>query len=241
MQLSCREKRSGIGRIYPSPKTMRDFVRGSTVIGFRYDKGMVVAADTRASYGRLAMHNSVGRIFNIGGTVVGFSGEVSDMQYLVKRLSLMTEEENRKIEPKGYHSIIQRILYSARSRLEPLNISVCVAGINTGVDGRHEKILGAVDMLGNFFFSDVICTGISAHIVMPFLREHVEDKEDTVTREEATKLAEEAMRLLVYRDCNAYNRIQVACVDGDGVLISEPYSIDTKWEIGLNEDEVLLE
>jgi 20S proteasome subunit beta 7 len=223
------------------PWKMRDFVRGSTVVGFRYDRGVVVAADTRASYGRLAKFNAVERLFNIGGTVVGFSGEVSDMQYLVKRLALITEQENRKIEPKGYHSIIQRILYSARSSLEPLNLSVCVAGVNTNGDREREKVLGAVDMLGNFYFSDVICTGISAHIVMPFLREHVEDKEDGITREEAIKLAEEAMRLLVYRDCNAYNRIQISCVDSDGVFISEPYAIETRWEIGMKEDELLLE
>ena len=39
------------------------------------------------------------------------------------------------------------------------------------------------------------------------------------------------MRVLFYRDCRALNRIQIAKVTkADGVLISEPYEIETSWD-----------
>jgi 20S proteasome subunit beta 7 len=38
------------------------------------------------------------------------------------------------------------------------------------------------------------------------------------------------MRVLYYRDCRASNRVQIAKVTTDGVVISEPYEISNDWE-----------
>lgn len=226
---------------------MRSFVTGTTVVSFRYRDGIIMAADTKASYGRLAKFSGVQRMFTLGDqTLVGVSGELSDMQHLIKTLSILTEEDNRKIDPRSYHKMIQRILYSARSRVKPLNLSVCVGGVNVvgSVDGEahsKKKVLGGIDRLGNFYFSDVVCTGIGSYLVLPFLRSRVEGREDEITKEEAVGLVEEAMKILCYRDCNASNEIQIACAVAEGVHISEPYSIQTNWDIGLREDEIVIE
>ncbi len=34
------------------------------------------------------------------------------------------------------------------------------------------------------------------------------------------------------RDCRSLNRIQVAKVNSEGVLVSEPFNIETSWDIG---------
>lgn len=225
---------------------MRNFVTGTTVVSFKYKDGVIMGADTRGSYGRLAKFRGIERIFKLADqTLLGLSGEVSDMQYLVKTLEILTEEDRRRIDPQSYHRMIQRILYSARSKVKPLNLKACVGGINegpgeNGVDASR-RVLGSVDHLGNFFFSDVICTGIGAYLVLPFLRSKVEGREDEISREEAIGLVEEAMRLLCYRDCNASNEIQVGYVDSKGVFISEPYTIQTDWDIGLKEGEIVIE
>nr|AGE95445.1 26S proteasome beta-type subunit [Encephalitozoon cuniculi] len=229
-----------------APK-MRDFVTGTTVVSFRYRDGVIMGADTRGSYGRLAKLSGVQRIFKVGDqTLLGMSGEISDMQYLVKTLTILTQEDNRRIDPKGYHKMIQRILYSARSKISPLNLSVCVGGLNAASDGdrrthTREKMLGCVNHLGNFYFSDVVCTGIGGYLVLPFLRSRVEGREEEIAREEAIGLVEEAMRILCYRDCNASNEIQVGYVDDQGVHISDPYQIKTNWDVGLREDEIVIE
>lgn len=224
---------------------MRNFVTGTSVVSFKYKDGIMMGADTRGSYGRLAKYSGIQRMFKFGDqTLIGISGEVSDMQYLVKTLNILTEEDNRGIDPKGYHKIIQRILYSARSRVSPLNLSVCVGG--TRLDGDsitsgERNMLGCVDRLGNFYFSDVICTGIGSYIALPFLRSKVEGREDEITREEAINLVEEAMRILCYRDCNASNEIQIGYSDNQGVHISDPYPLKTNWDIGIREDEIVIE
>ncbi|WEL38578.1 proteasome type-4 subunit beta [Encephalitozoon hellem] len=226
---------------------MRNFVTGTSVVSFKYKDGIIMGADTRGSYGRLAKYSGIQRMFKFGDkTLIGISGEVSDMQYLVKTLNILTEEDNRGIDPKGYHKIIQRILYSARSRISPLNLSVCVGGINAGHErgcaiSNEKKMLGCVNHLGNFYFSDVICTGIGNYIALPFLRSKVEGREDEITREEATSLIEETMRILCYRDCNASNEIQIGYADSQGVHISDPYPLETNWDIGIREDEIVIE
>jgi len=41
------------------------------------------------------------------------------------------------------------------------------------------------------------------------------------------------MRVLFYRDCRALNKIQIAKVTKeDGVLISDPYELETDWSSG---------
>lgn len=221
---------------------MRSFLTGTTVVSFKYRDGVVMGADSRGSYGRLAKFEGIMRMFRLTDqTLVGVSGEISDMQHLMRVLEVMGEEDTRKIDPQSYHRAIQRLLYKARSEHKPLNLNVCVAGMGgDGADPRG-RMLGCVDHLGNFFSSEVVCTGIGAYIVLPFLRSRIEGREDEITREEAVRLVEEAMRLLCYRACNASNEICIGYADGQDVFVSEPYRIETSWDIGLKEGEIVVE
>ena len=47
---------------------------------------------------------------------------------------------------------------------------------------------------------------------------------------EARALLEDCLRILFYRDCRALNRVQIAKVTEDGVLVSDPYELDTYWD-----------
>ncbi|KAM0672466.1 beta type-4 subunit of proteasome [Ordospora colligata] len=224
---------------------MRNFVTGTTVVSLRYRDGVIMGADTKGSYGRLAKYTGLQRIFKMGDqTLIGVSGEISDMQYLKKALETLTEEDPRRIDAYGYYKMTQRIMYSARSRMSPLNLSVCVGGVDsvcTAEGLNNQKTLGCVDHLGNFYFSNVVCTGIGAHLVLPLLRSKVDGREDEITREEGISLVEEAMRILFYRDCGASNEIQVGYADAQDAHISDAYRIQTNWDIALREDEIVIE
>ena len=64
--------------------------------------------------------------------------------------------------------------------------------------------------------------------LIPIMREKY--RED-LTEGEARAMLEDCMRVLFYRDCRALNRIQIAKVTkDDGVLISDPYEIETDWK-----------
>merc|ERR1711991_784845 len=42
---------------------------------------------------------------------------------------------------------------------------------------------------------------------------------------------EKCMRVLFYRDARTINRIQIATVNADGVSISEPFELETNWDL----------
>ncbi len=57
-------------------------VTGTSILGIRYKDGIMMAADTLASYGSLARFMDVRRLKDIGSNVVlGASGDMSDFQF----------------------------------------------------------------------------------------------------------------------------------------------------------------
>lgn len=60
---------------------------GTSVLALKYKDGIMLAADTLASYGSLARFKDVERLKPVGDyTVVGAGGDMSDFQYLEKTL-----------------------------------------------------------------------------------------------------------------------------------------------------------
>jgi 20S proteasome subunit beta 7 len=89
--------------------------------------------------------------------------------------------------------------------------------------------LGYVDYQGTTYESSTIATGYGAYIAQPLLRNAVEGKEEILTEEQATKILNDSMRVLFYRDARSLNKIQRATVTSQGIKITEPYSLDTEW------------
>ena len=59
----------------PTTHTRQPIVTGSSVLAVKYDKGVMIAADTLASYGSLARYKDVRRIIKVGDrTIMGASG-----------------------------------------------------------------------------------------------------------------------------------------------------------------------
>jgi 20S proteasome subunit beta 7 len=50
---------------------------------------------------------------------------------------------------------------------------------------------------------------------------------------EATALLHDCLRVCYYRDKNSINKFQLAKVTKDGVEISEPFALETKWDYKL--------
>ncbi|PTB78153.1 proteasome, subunit beta 4 [Trichoderma longibrachiatum ATCC 18648] len=71
----------------PKQNTQQPIVTGTSVVAIKFKDGVVMAADNLASYGSLARFTDVKRLRPFAGTsVVGFSGDISDMQYLDRHL-----------------------------------------------------------------------------------------------------------------------------------------------------------
>jgi len=214
----------------PKTQTLEPYVTGTSVLGIKYKDGVMVAADTLASYGSLARFRDIQRIASLGKyTLIGASGELSDFQYLLRLLDdLVTEDQiaqdGSAYYPHSIHSYLARVLYNRRNKFDPLWGQFIVAGYRNG-----QSFLGFSDLRGTNFQDETLATGYGAHIARPLLRSGYRPD---LSEDDARKLLEECLRVLYYRDARSLNRIQIATANANGTTISAPYELTTDWDVG---------
>lgn len=210
---------------------MKNYVIGGSIIGFKYNKGICIASDTKLSYGSLHLRSNVSRILTLNKScVVAFSGDYGDIQFICEYLLEKIADLDGKLECSSYLRIVQRLLYERRSQMNPLNVFCIVANVS---DADNPAIsLGGVNLRGNFFFSDVVSSDLGEHMAVPYLRSAVEGKSHLIDKNEAKSIAEEAMKMLYSRSARSSNNVQLAFVENDGVEMSEFYDLKVNWEIG---------
>jgi len=214
----------------PTTRTLEPSVTGTSVLAVRYKDGVMLAADTLASYGSLARFRDQERLCIVGkNTLIGGSGDVSDWQFLTKHLNeLITSyeivDDGSHLSPDSIHSYLTRLMYSRRNKFDPLWNMIVVAGYENG-----RSFLGLSDLRGSSFEDNIIATGYGSYIAIPLLRSAWRPD---LSREEAIKLLEDCMRVLFYRDARSSNRIQMANISAEGPKISEPYELQTDWTVG---------
>jgi len=58
-------------------------VTGTSVLGVKFDGGVIIAADTLGSYGSLARYRTVSRLLRVNDTtVLGSGGDYADFQFI---------------------------------------------------------------------------------------------------------------------------------------------------------------
>jgi 20S proteasome subunit beta 7 len=209
-------------------RTQQPIVTGTTILGLKYKDGVMLAADTLASYGSMARYKDVRRIKTVGdNTIIGASGEMSDFQAVMKKLENMdledmNSDDGYKRSPSEVFNFLRAVMYQKRNKGDPLWNQLIVAGHK-----NDAPFLGYVDLIGTAYEENFIATGFGAYLAMPLIRERWSaDMEEG----EARGLLEDCLRVLYYRDCRATYRIQIAKATAEGTLVSEPYEISHDWE-----------
>ena len=106
----------------PTKHTTSPIVTGTTVLGIRYDEGVMLAADTLASYGSLARYKDVRRIQKVGETtLVGASGEISDFQSIMEMLESMNQADINQDDgytktPTEIYNYLRAVMYQKRGK-----------------------------------------------------------------------------------------------------------------------------
>jgi len=156
----------------PVKHTTRPIVTGSTVIGVKFNGGVLVAADTLCSYGSTARFKNVCRLKTVGdNSILAAGGEFSDFQKLSDMIDELYEEgecydDGAKMGPKEWASYITRVEYQNRSKMNPLWCSLILAGKQAG-----KTNLSYIDLHGTFFETDsFVATGLGAYMAIPLLR-----------------------------------------------------------------------
>jgi 20S proteasome subunit beta 7 len=223
----------------PSQRTTRPIVTGTSVLGIKYKDGVMIAADTLCSYGSMAKYKDARRIVTVNSkTLVGAGGEYSDFQE-VSQMLIQKNLEDRCLSESLYDdegdcakevwNYLRSVMYNRRNKMNPLWNDLVVAGFtNSGIGGEESKpFLGFVDKIGTTYEDNFIATGFGSYLALPIMREKYRaDLEEG----EARCILEDCLRVLFYRDCRALNRIQIAKATTDGVMISEPYELETSWD-----------
>lgn len=208
--------------------TQRPTVWGSSVIAIKYRDGVMMVGDTLGSYGHLARYTNIQRFAKItDDTLIGGAGEISDFQHVAKTLKELSVEDfcyddGITMSPKEVFSYLSHMMYRRRSKFDPLYNQFVVGGFRDG-----EAFLGYTDLQGTAFEENFVCSGLGLHLSMPIIRN---GWRADLTKAEAEELLKTCLSVLFYRDSSTINRFQISSVTANGVDISEPFSLDTKWK-----------
>ncbi|KAG8655283.1 proteasome subunit beta type-4 [Manihot esculenta] len=210
-----------------SERTLYPYVTGTSVVALKYKDGILMAADMGASYGSTLRYKSVERIKSVGKhSLLGASGEISDFQEILRYLDELILYDNmwddgNSLGPKEVHNYLTRVMYNRRNKFNPLWNSLVLGGVKNG-----QKYLGMVSMIGVNFEDNHVATGFGNHLARPILRD---EWHENLSFEDGVKLLEKCMRVLLYRDRSAVNKLQIAKITEEGVTISQPYALKTFW------------
>ncbi|KOS20188.1 Proteasome subunit beta type-7 [Escovopsis weberi] len=210
----------------PKQNTQSPVVTGTSVLGIKFKDGIVMAADNLASYGSLARFTDVKRLRTFAdSSLVGFSGDISDMQYLDRHLIDLALSEayqspdKPRLSAANLHRYLAKLLYHRRSKFDPLWNHILVGGL----DDAGEPFLAAADLLGSTYSAPSLATGFGAMLAQPIMRRYVESDEDAkkLSREQAVDIIKECMKVLFYRDARSLDSYSIAVVTKDGIDLKE--------------------
>jgi 20S proteasome subunit beta 7 len=185
-----------------------------------------------ASYGSLARFTDVKRLRKFNDqVVVGFGGDVSDMQYLDRLLNSLDIRENYSsndtpLSAKNLHTYLAKVMYKRRSDFNPLWNHLLIAGL----DGESKPFLASADLLGTTFTSPTLATGFGAHLAQPILRRTLPDEESVakISKEQAVELVKECMKVLFYRDARSMDKYSISVITKEGVEMKENEKLESQ-------------
>ena len=212
---------------------------GSSVIGLKYNNGVIIASDTLMCYGgSLSLMHSRERIKVLNErTVIGYSGEFSDMQETSRILNELILEDQLETNRNGVMGPVElghylsSLHYYQRNRLDPYLNSAIVGGI----DFNGDVVLMQVDPFGTFLTGNYFTTAFANYFACSLLRNEYPKNPNELTKEQAMNLIRKCFEVLFYRDSKAGDEIQYIVLEkvGNNQLKTEDgvFKLDTKWNI----------
>ncbi|XP_036229308.1 proteasome subunit beta type-4 [Bactrocera oleae] len=217
--------------LYGSNRSSSPITTGTSVIGVKFDGGVMIAADNLVSYGSLARYQDVQRVFKINEkTIIGAGGDFADFQSLKRSIDQkmvedMCYQDDIEMQPKSLYNWLTRILYNRRSRINPLWLEMVVGGMQDGV-----PFLGHVDLRGRAYEDDVVATGFGKHFALPLVREQISNNR-LLSQSEASQVLRKCMEVLYYRDCRAISKYSVAVSTAQGTIVQGPFEVNQNWQL----------
>lgn len=183
-----------------------------TVVGLRYDGGIALASDTRATARYQVRSKNLRKIFEIQDNIgVAISGLAGDAQRLV---DIMKSESNiyrirrgKPIPPQSLARLTANIFHS--QRVFPYIVSL----ILSGVDGEGPRLYFLDPAGGQLEEEKFASAGTGSSVAYGVLEQNYKEDMDD---EDALKLAAQSIQQAIERDAATGDNVMLAKIDGEG-------------------------
>ena len=223
----------------PIKHTTTPIYVGRSVIGMKYNKGVIMACDTKLNYGSMTdLTNCDQRIKILGQrALIGYSGEFSDLQETSRLLNELILEDELETNGKGVMGPVElgnylsSLHYYQRNRLNPYLNSAIVGGI----DFNGDVVLMEIDPFGTFLKGNYFYTSMGSYFCCALLRNEYPKNPEDLTKDKAIEILKKCFEVLFYRDKLAGDDIVYKAMEKEDnsalpKIEEGKFHLETKWE-----------
>ncbi len=183
---------------------------GATIVGLKFDKGVVLAGERRATIGSFISSSSAKKVFLITDRLaIGTAGVLGDAQTIIKilreQLRYYEIEMKKKMSVKAAARLLSNVLYSYK--LYPMMSEVLIGGID------DKPVLLVMDPIGSVLEDTYAAIGTGGYIAIGILEEGYKEN---MNEDEAKTLAYRAVRQAIRRDALSGGQIDIVVVSESG-------------------------
>ncbi|EDW36933.1 GL25789 [Drosophila persimilis] len=203
---------------------------GSSVIGIRYDKGVLIAADTTVFEGSVPRYQDVDRIFKINKQIImGGGGNFHDVQMYRRTIGKQISsdriyQDGFEMKPKSLALWLMNTTNARRLALDATNVELVVAGMQPD-EGPYLATIGRPEGISDGY---VAATGPARQTVISLVRDK-KPKERSFTEKEAICLIRTCMEKLQCNDACALPQYTMGVCTAQDCHIEGPYKVNEDW------------
>jgi proteasome beta subunit len=186
------------------------FLPGATAVGISYDKGVVLSAEKRVSYGNFVVNKSTKKTFPVTNQVgAACAGMIADMQVLVRQVTALAKirklETRRNVAPNSIAKLMSVIMFERR--FFPLLTQVIVGGLETKPE------IYTLDPLGSVLPDEYAAVGTGAEMALGIIDA---EYKPNMTEEKAREMAIKAIKSSILRDSSSGDGIDLLVITKSG-------------------------
>ncbi len=185
--------------------------KGTTTVGIVYDKGVILAAEKRATMGTFIASKDVEKILAVGDRIaITTAGGVGDAQSLARLLRAELEmykySSGESLSVQGSATLLANVLQG--SKYFPYIVQIIIGGYDTA------PRLFDVDLFGGLLEEKYTSTGSGSIVAYGVLDDGFREG---LKEEEAAALATRAIRAAIKRDSASGEGIDVVAITRDSI------------------------
>lgn len=186
-------------------------LKGTTTVGIIFDKGVVLAADKRATMGTFIASKTVEKIQmvadNMALTTAGGVGDAQTLARVLKaELELYRYSKGRSMTVRGASTLLANILQG--NKYFPYFVQLIIGGYD------DSPRLFDLDLFGGLLEEKYTSTGSGSVVAFGVLDEGYKEK---MTEKDAVTLATKAIRAAIRRDSATGEGVDVVVITKDNV------------------------